>query len=251
MPVFRVHKSENYTVMSNHHLRNQGLSLQAKGLLSVILSLPPDWNYSIHGLATISKEGDKAIKSTLDELKHHGYLVVRRINPEQGRNRVQYEYDVYEEPLASTKPQVAEPYPSEGVQAEGVQAEGVPEGGQLNKEEVSTDYQVLSNIYPPQKKPRKQKPFVPPTIDEVQAYVKEKGYHFAAKSFFDYYSASDWHFANGKPVKSWKQCCVTWENNHKYDRQTPAKVDFSAYAVENWAHPVEYRGGGNGTQVNP
>lgn len=125
--------------MSNHHLRNQDLSLQAKGLLSVILSLPSDWNYSIHGLASISKEGDKAIKSTLDELKKHGYLVVRRVNPEHGRNRVQYEYDVYEKPLESTKPQVAEPYPSEGVQGEGVQGEGVPEGGQLNIEGLSTD----------------------------------------------------------------------------------------------------------------
>ena len=142
MAVFRVHKSENYTVMSNHHLRNKDLSLSAKGLLSVILSLPPDWKYSIHGLASISKEGDKAIKSALDELKEHGYLTVTRINPERGHNRVQYEYDVYEEPLfleETTKPQVAEPYPREGVQPEGVQPEGVPEGGQLSTYELSTD----------------------------------------------------------------------------------------------------------------
>ena len=125
--------------MSNYHLRDVGLSLQAKGLLSVILSLPPDWKYSIHGLALISKEGDKAVKSTLDELKEHGYLVVHRINPKQGSNRVRYEYDVYEEPLEPTKPQVAEPYPSEGVQGEGVQGEGVPKGGQLNIEGLSTD----------------------------------------------------------------------------------------------------------------
>lgn len=223
LSVFRVHKTENYTVMSNHHLRNKDLSLQAKGLLSVILSLPPDWNYSIRGLASISKEGDKAIKSTLDELKEHGYLVVHRINPERGRNRVQYEYDVYEEPLEPTKPQVAEPYPSEGVQGEGVQREGVLGGGQLNKEEVSTDYQVLNNISTPSKKPRKSKPFVPPTLEEVQAYVREKGYHFSPKSFLDYYEASGWHFKNGKPVKNWKQCCVTWESNHRYDRPAPTQ----------------------------
>lgn len=199
--------------MSNYHLRDIGLSLQAKGLLSVILSLPQDWNYSIHGLALISKEGDKAIKSTLDELKEHGYLVVHRINPQQGSNRVRYEYDVYEEPLKSTKPQVAEPYPSEGVHREGVQVEGVPGGGQLNKEGLSTDYQVLSNLYvPPKKKPRKTKPFVPPTLEDVQSYVSEKGYHFSARAFLDYYTASDWHFNNGKPVKNWKQCCVTWES---------------------------------------
>ena len=219
--------------MSNYHLRDVGLSLQAKGLLSVILSLPPDWNYSIHGLALISKEGDKAIKSTLDELKEHGYLVVHRINPKQGSNRVRYEYDVYEEPLEPTKPQVAEPYPSEGVHREGVQGEGVPEGGQLNIEGLSTDYQVLSNLYvPPKKKTRKAKPFVAPTLEEVQAYVREKGYHFSVKSFFDYYEASDWHFKNGKPVKNWKQCCATWES--RWDESHPnhkerVSRDYSIY----------------------
>lgn len=244
MPVFRTHKTDNYTVMSNYHLRDKSISTQAKGLLSVIFSLPPDWEYSIHGLALISKEGDKAIKSMLNELKEHGYLVVHRINPEHGRNRVRYEYDIYEMPVNLTKPQVAEPYPSEGVQREGVQTEGVPEGGQLNTEEVSTDVLSKDNTYMPsaKKKPRKQKPFTPPTIKEVQAYVAEKSYHFDPQAFFDYYAASDWHFANGKPVKSWKQCCVTWESNHKYDKPAPRRIQqqdidslMSDWQVEHWS----------------
>ena len=229
--------------MSNYHLRDKDLSLQAKGLLSVILSLPPSWNYSVRGLASISKEGDKAVKSTLNELKEHGYLVVRRINPKHGCNRVKYEYDVYEMPVDLTKPQVAEPYPSEGVQGEGVQREGVPEGGQLNIEGLNTDLLSKDNTYtsPAKKKPRKQKPFVPPTIEEVQAYVAEKGYHFDPQAFFDYYSASDWHMQNGKPVKRWKQCCVTWENNHKYDKPAPKRIQqqdidslMSGWQVEQW-----------------
>lgn len=52
-----------------------------------------------------------------------------------------------------------------------------------------------------------------PTVDEVKAYVQERGYHFDAQHFFDYYEASNWHFANGRLVRSWKQCCVTWERN--------------------------------------
>lgn len=52
-----------------------------------------------------------------------------------------------------------------------------------------------------------------PTVDEVKAYVQERGYHFDAQHFFDYYEASDWHLANGRSVRSWKQCCVTWERN--------------------------------------
>lgn len=61
---------------------------------------------------------------------------------------------------------------------------------------------------------RVRKPFTPPTIEEVQAHVEAKGYHFDARQFFDYYEASNWHFKNGKPVRNWKQCCVTWEGNH-------------------------------------
>lgn len=61
---------------------------------------------------------------------------------------------------------------------------------------------------------RVRKPFTPPTIEEVQAHVEAKGYHFDARQFFDYYEASDWHFKSGKPVRNWKQCCVTWEGNH-------------------------------------
>ena len=74
-------------------------------------------------------------------------------------------------------------------------------------EEVSTEV-------PKTKRPNRRKPFVPPTIEEVQAHIEAKGYHFDARQFFDYYEASDWHFKNGKPVKNWKQCCVTWEGNH-------------------------------------
>lgn len=142
MATFRVHKTDNYTTMSNHHLRNKALSLSAKGLLSVILSLPPDWKYSVRGLASISKEGERAIKTALDELKEHGYLVVKRIEPHEGNNRVSYEYDVYEVPFSeqnSAKPQVAEACGCEGVHGEGVQGEGVHGDGQLNTKEVSTE----------------------------------------------------------------------------------------------------------------
>jgi len=115
--VFRVHKTKDFTVLSNYHLKDKGLSLQAKGLLSVMLSLPDDWKYSISGLAAISKEGKKAIKSTLDELKEHGYLVVTKHAPKAGDRYISYEYDVFERPV-STKPQVGQAYLSVGLLGE-------------------------------------------------------------------------------------------------------------------------------------
>lgn len=117
MSVFRVHKTKDFTVLSNYHLKDKGLSLQAKGLLSVMLSLPDDWKYSISGLAAISKEGKKAIKSALDELKEHGYLVVTKHAPKAGDRYISYEYDVFERPV-STKPQVGQAYPSVGLLGE-------------------------------------------------------------------------------------------------------------------------------------
>lgn len=66
---------------------------------------------------------------------------------------------------------------------------------------------------PRKKKPRQKKLFVPPTLEEVEAYVHEKGYSIDPQYFIDYYEARDWHQNNGTPVTSWKGCCVTWQHN--------------------------------------
>ena len=73
MAVFRVQKTQNYTIMSNHHLRNKALSLKAKGLLSLMLSLPEDWDYTTRGLASICKEGVDSVCATVRELEAAGY----------------------------------------------------------------------------------------------------------------------------------------------------------------------------------
>ena len=75
MAIFRIERTRDYTVMSNHHLRNGKLSLKAKGLLSMMLSLPEDWNYTTRGLAKICKEGVDAIGAALRELEGAGYIV--------------------------------------------------------------------------------------------------------------------------------------------------------------------------------
>ena len=95
---FRVEKTKNYTVMSNTHLRDN-MSVQAKGLLSIMLSLPEDWDYSIKGLCAISGESEYSVKMMLKELKDKGYLVVRRLSPDETSNgRIGWEYSVYEHP---------------------------------------------------------------------------------------------------------------------------------------------------------
>lgn len=85
MPVFRVEKNNNYTTMSNYHLRDTRLSLKGIGLLSKILSLPEGWDYTTRGLASISKEGVDAITTALKELERLGYLTRNRIHDETGK----------------------------------------------------------------------------------------------------------------------------------------------------------------------
>ena len=97
MAVFRIERTRDYTVMSNHHLRNANLSLKAKGLLSMMLSLPEDWNYTTRGLAKICKEGVDAIGAALRELEAAGYIVRHKLRDRQGRIR-DTEYVIYEQP---------------------------------------------------------------------------------------------------------------------------------------------------------
>ena len=97
MAVIRVEKNKNYTVMSNVHLRDKALSLKAKGLLSLILSLPDDWQYNVKGLAAISKEGRSGRTSGLQELEAAGYLERRQLRGEHGK-LAQVEYVVFEAP---------------------------------------------------------------------------------------------------------------------------------------------------------
>ena len=104
MSVFRVEKAKGYTVMSNHHLRNHALSLKAKGLLSQMLSLPEDWDYTLQGLAQINKESIDAIREAVRELERAGYIERSRERDERGCLRGTV-YTIYEQPHAEPRPE--------------------------------------------------------------------------------------------------------------------------------------------------
>lgn len=108
MAVYRVERTRDYTVMSNYHLKDTTLSLKAKGLLSMFLSFPEDWNYSTRGLAKICKEGVEAVGNTIKELEKAGYIVRRQLRGANGRI-TDTEYIIYE------KPQTPEPSPPDTV----------------------------------------------------------------------------------------------------------------------------------------
>ena len=97
MPVFRVEKNSNYTTMCNYHLRDQGLSLKGKGLLSMLLSLPDTWNYSVRGLSSITPDGVDGVLTALKELERLGYLERNQQRESNGRMG-RAEYVIYEMP---------------------------------------------------------------------------------------------------------------------------------------------------------
>ena len=100
MAVFRVEKNHSYTVMANHHLRDERLSLKSKGLLSLILSLPDDWRISIEGMTQFSSDGKDAIRSAIRELTDAGYITRAQTHSEAGKFSG-YDYVVHETPTAS------------------------------------------------------------------------------------------------------------------------------------------------------
>ena len=110
MAVFRIERTRDYTVMSNHHLKDSALSLKAKGLLSMMLSLPEEWNYTTRGLAKICKEGVDAIGGALKELEKAGYIVRRQLRGPGGRIS-DTEYTIYEKPRPAAEEPPEEPGP--------------------------------------------------------------------------------------------------------------------------------------------
>jgi hypothetical protein len=133
MSVIRIHKNSNFTVMSNYHFKEKKMSLKAKGLLSLMLSLPDDWNYSVSGLVTLSKDGKDSVMSALGELETFGYLErTRMIN-----NKGQFsgiEYHIYEEP--QTEKPIAENTNAVNPILEKTNAEKPP---QLNTNKLNTN----------------------------------------------------------------------------------------------------------------
>ena len=136
MAVFRIEKTRDYTVMSNYHLRDMSLSLKAKGLLSLMLSLPENWDYTMKGLARICKDGIDSISGGIRELEAHGYLIRARVRGANGQLG-SIEYTILEQPKALS-PTQEKPIRENPVQVNPMLDAPIQENpAQLNKEESS------------------------------------------------------------------------------------------------------------------
>lgn len=187
---FRQDKLKDFTIIRNSIFKDYRLSAKAKGVACQLLSLPPTWDYSVKGLVTLFNDGEASIRSALSELEDAGYL--RR---EQSRADGKFGKSVYviTDVLKSEKPCVENPLaenPSAGNPA------------QLNTKESNTN-----------KSNTKRYKFVPPTVEEVEAYVREKGYKVNAQRFVDYYASKGWTIGRNSPMKNWQAAVRTWASN--------------------------------------
>ena len=225
-------RRRNYTTIDNAIFKDRNLSAKAKGILSQMFSLPDDWNYSIKGLSDLFSDGELSIKNGLDELKKRGYLKVNCIRDSKGRIS-DWMYIIKEDPtLDDTDVDLPE-----------LENRYVDNKGQLNTNILSTnksntnqcscknsliDKNSISsnsnkekeNIYetivsPIFSKDSKKKRFVKPSLEEVEAYIREKNYDIDANTFFDYYDSCGWTVGKNKPMKDWKASVRFWNSNRK------------------------------------
>ena len=232
MAVFRVNKNSNYSTISNHHLREKNMSLKAKGLLTVMLSLRDDWDYSIAGLSSICKENETAIKSTLKELREFGYLKVTKLMPNQTENgRIKYIYDIFEQP------QGKQDVEKQGVENLPLEIQHVENHGQLNTKKSNTK-ELNTEESKTKDRGQKRKRFIPPTVEEVTEYCNERNNNVDPQRFVDYYEANGWMRGKNK-IKDWKACVRTWERN-EFNSKPKKELTYDEQVgdTEEWQWPT-------------
>lgn len=194
MAILRNPNKEKFTVVDNFVLRDNRISLKARGLLITMLSLPDNWEFSENGLCSIfPKDGQTSIRSGLKELEENGYLIRNRARDEKGRmSRVDwiiFDYPHFENPNLDIP-----------------NCENRP---QLNTKGLNTEKRNTNR--------EERKRFTPPSVDEVRDYCQERNNGIDPEAFVDYYTARGWKYGQGKPVADWKAAVRTWE------KRKPAK----------------------------
>ena len=206
--VFRVEKTHDYTVMSNFHLKDRNLSLKAKGLLSFMLSLPDDWDYSMNGLCSICKEQITSIRTTLKELQRCGYLSIKQKKNEKGL--FEYEYIIREKPDLESpdleSPYIENPYMENHIQ--------------INTNKQNTNKQNTKELITNRENEKiKKNRFIKPTIQEIEDRCNEMGYSIDAESFFNYYESKGW-VVGKSPMKNWQAALAGWNSRNNKGKST-------------------------------
>ena len=203
MAIFRINKEINYTTIDNNIFKNKNLSYRATGLLTTMLSLPDNWDFTEMGLVALKKESRETIRKTLKELEECGYLIRTRNRDEKGR-LTDTTYDIYETPM-SKKPMLDKPM--------------LENYTQLNTNKINN----LNNKY------IYKGNFKKPTLEEIKDYCLNVRHNKVDyQYFYDYFTEGNWIDSKGNKVKNWKQKIITWEKHNP----TKKEDDYENYWKE-------------------
>lgn len=221
--VYRIHKTDEYTVISNYHLTDTRLSWKAKGVLSLLLSLPEEWDYSVKSIMDFCSDGRDCTASALTELEKFGYLKRERVVVDGKLGGCNY--DVYEVPPITGFPITENPLQEERKSALKERRDfnyylSSNNTSSLNSNKLTTKSLVCEreeeekNI----QEKKKREIFVKPTVEDVAEYCKERGNTVDANTFWDFYESKGWKVGRSG-MADWKACVRTWER--KRDGQKP------------------------------
>lgn len=214
MATFRVNKTKDFTVMSNTHLREKEMSLKAKGLLSLMLSLPENWDYSINGLEQIVAESRNTVAAILKELEQFKYL--ERVQIREKGKIIDWVYNIYEQP--HTK--------NQDIENQDIEKRDMENCIQLNTNETNTNKSITK------KERAKSSRFSPPSLEQVKEYCKERKNNIDAEQFIAFYASKGWKVGS-QPMKDWKAAVITWEKRlSEKAKEANKNTSYAAYDLD-------------------
>ena len=200
----RRYKSKNHVTINNAIMKERDVSLKAKGLFALVMSLPDDWDFSIKGICAITKENYTAVNSAIHELIDAGYC--RRQTVKENGKFVGCDYEFSE--VKTGSPRLGFPH-TENPHVENLN------GNNINSTINSPLNDNISSINTPDKKEKEREfisksRFQKPKIEEIESYIREKKMNFDASQFYDHYESNGW-MVGRTHMKDWKAACRTWE----------------------------------------
>ena len=218
--IHRAEYDKDYTRVKNGFVQDMSLSLKAKGLMLVILSLPDDWDFSIKGLSYMTNLSEQVVIKLVKELKSAGYITQKKVKNKQGQF-VSYEWDVYDLPELNKNRTSAKPNFSKTELRKNRTSEK-PNYGKLTPKQITNNNKELNITNDVNKQREAQlKKFTPPTVDEVRTYCQERGNSVDPEAFCDFYTSKGWKVGKN-PMKDWKAAVRTWEKRDR--RPKPIKT---------------------------
>ena len=210
--IHRAEYDKDYTRVKNDFVNDERLSLQAKGFMLVILSLPDDWEFSIKGLAYKTHLSVNTVMRLVKELKSAGYIVQKKTKNQLGQF-INYEWDIYDLPELNENRTSAKPNYGEAELRE-TRTTGEPNFGKCRVKQITNNNKELNITNDSLEQKGLPKKFKPPTVEEVRSYCEERKNGIDPEAFCDFYTSKGWKVGKDS-MKDWKAAVRTWERRNR------------------------------------